>query len=106
MAENRTGGQVDNGPVDLQPLMDDAGLRRNGGTLHLGGVKLSRIAEKVGTPVYVYNAEVMRDRYRALDDAFAGISHRICYAIKANSNLAVLRVLRDLGAGADIVSGG
>jgi diaminopimelate decarboxylase len=106
MAENRTGGQVDNGPVDLQPLMDDAGLRRNGGTLHLGGVKLSRIAEKVGTPVYVYNAEVMRDRYRALDEAFAGISHRICYAIKANSNLAVLRVLRDLGAGADIVSGG
>lgn len=107
MADKRTGGQTDSSkPVDLLPLLEDAGLRRNGGTLLLGGVKLSRIAEKVGTPVYVYNAEVIRDRYRALDEAFAGIPHRICYAIKANSNLAVLRVLRDLGAGADIVSGG
>jgi diaminopimelate decarboxylase len=97
---------TDGGAVDLAPLLDDAGLSRNGGTLHLGGVKLSRVAEAVGTPVYVYNAEVIRDRYRALDNAFAGIPHRICYAIKANSNLAVLRVLRDLGAGADIVSGG
>jgi diaminopimelate decarboxylase len=105
-ADRRTDGQTDSGPVDLRPLMEDAGLRRNGGTLHLGGVKLSRIADKVGTPVYVYNAEVVRERYRSLDAAFAEVPHKICYAIKANSNLAVLRVLRDLGAGADIVSGG
>jgi diaminopimelate decarboxylase len=106
MADKRTDGQDSSSPVDLKLLLEDAGLRRNGGNLHLGGVKLTRIAEKVGTPVYVYNAEVIRNRYRALDEAFAGVSHRICYAIKANSNLAVLRVLRDLGAGADIVSGG
>ena len=106
MADRRTDGQADSGPVDIRPLLEDGGLRKNGGTLHLGGVKLSRIAESVGTPAYVYNAEVIRQRYRQLDEAFAGIPHRICYAIKANSNLAVLRVLRDLGAGADIVSGG
>ena len=105
-AERRDGGTAVESPVDLQPLLDDAGLRRNGGTLHLAGVKLTEIAEKVGTPAYVYNAEIIRQRYRALDQAFAGIPHSICYAIKANSNLAVLRVLRDLGAGADIVSGG
>lgn len=105
-AERRDGVTANGSPVDLKPLLEDAGLTRNGGTLHLGGVKLSRIAESVGTPAYVYNADVIRQRYRLLDEAFAGIPHRICYAIKANSNLAVLRVLRDLGAGADIVSGG
>lgn len=91
---------------DLTPLFDDAGLTRSGADLVLGGVPLAAIAAKVGTPLYVYNAEVIRDRYRALTSAFAAIPHKICYAIKANSNLAVLRVLRDLGAGADIVSGG
>ena len=84
----------------------DAGLSRDGGALHLGGVALSAIAEQVGTPVYVYNAEAIRQRYRCLDAALAGVPHRICYAVKANSTLAVLRILRDLGAGADIVSAG
>ncbi len=84
----------------------DAGLTRAGGALHLGGVPLSTIAAEVGTPVYVYNAESIRERYRALDQALGGLPHRICYAVKANSTLAVLRILRDLGAGADIVSGG
>jgi diaminopimelate decarboxylase len=84
----------------------DAGLTRNGGALLLGGVPLTAIAEQVGTPVYVYNAEAIRERYRALDTALGGMPHRICYAVKANSTLAVLRILRDLGAGADIVSAG
>lgn len=84
----------------------DAGLTRNGAALYLGGVALRTIAEQVGTPVYVYNAEAIRERYRSLDTALAGMPHRICYAVKANSTLAVLRVLRDLGAGADIVSAG
>jgi diaminopimelate decarboxylase len=106
MAERRDGGTAEGTPVDLQPLMDDAGLRRNRGTLHLAGVNLTGIAERVGTPAYIYNAEVIRQRYQTLDQAFADVPHQICYAIKANSNLAVLRVLRDLGAGADIVSGG
>ncbi|HEV8123964.1 MAG TPA: diaminopimelate decarboxylase [Gemmatimonadales bacterium] len=91
---------------DLGPLFGDAGLVRSGADLEMGGVPLATIAEKVGTPLYVYNAAVIRDRYQALETAFAEVPHKICYAIKANSNLAVLRVLRDLGAGADIVSGG
>ena len=84
----------------------DAGLTRSGGALLLGGVPLATIARAVGTPVYVYNAQAIRERYRSLDGALAGLPHRICYAVKANSTLAVLRLLRDLGAGADIVSGG
>ncbi len=87
-------------------LFADAGLSRRGATLHLGGVSLTEIAEQVGTPAYVYNADAIRDRYRALDQALAGVPHRICFAVKANSTLAILRVLRDLGSGADIVSGG
>jgi diaminopimelate decarboxylase len=84
----------------------DAGLDRRGGSLWLAGVPLADIARQVGTPVYVYNAGAIRQRYGALDRALAGLRHRLCYAVKANSTLAVLRILRDLGAGADIVSGG
>jgi diaminopimelate decarboxylase len=69
-------------------------------------VPVPAIAEGAGTPAYVYNAEVIRRQYRALDQAFAAVPHRLAYAVKANANLAVLRILRDLGAGADIVSGG
>ena len=87
-------------------LFEDAGLQRRGGSLLLGGVPLADIAERVGTPAFVYNAEAIRGRYRSLDAALRPIPHRICFAVKANSNLAVLRILRDLGAGADIVSSG
>ena len=84
----------------------DAGLARRGRTLHLARVSLAAIAAEVGTPTYVYNAEAIRERYRTLDGALDAVPHRICYAVKANSSLAVLRLLRDLGAGADIVSAG
>lgn len=84
----------------------DAGLARRGSSLHLAGVPLAAVAAEVGTPAYVYNAGGIRARYRALAQAMAGVPHRICYAVKANSTLAVLRLLRDLGAGADIVSAG
>jgi diaminopimelate decarboxylase len=87
-------------------LFRDAGLERRGTSLVFGGVRLSDIAERVGTPAYVYSADVIRRQFRSLDQALAPVPHRICFAVKANSNLAVLRVLRDLGAGADIVSGG
>ena len=87
-------------------LLADAGLERRGGSLVLAGVPLTAIAEGAGTPAYVYNAEVIRRQYRVLDQALAGAPHRLAYAVKANANLAVLRILRDLGAGADIVSGG
>lgn len=67
---------------------------------------LSAIARAVGTPVYVYDAAEIRRRYARLTDALAGIPHRVCYAVKANGSLAVLGVMRELGAGLDIVSGG
>jgi diaminopimelate decarboxylase len=72
----------------------------------MSGVRLSEIADAVGTPAFVYDAATIRRRYDSLDLAFGGLGHRICYAVKANSNLAVLRLLARLGAGADIVSGG
>jgi diaminopimelate decarboxylase len=87
-------------------LFADAGLTREAGVLRLGGVSLSEITVATGTPVYVYNAAAIRERYRSLDAALGGVPHRICFAVKANSTLAVLRILRDVGAGADIVSGG
>ncbi len=74
--------------------------------LVMAGVPLARIAREIGTPAYVYNAEVIRRQYRALRAAFAAVPHRICFAVKANSNLAVLRLMHDLGAGADLVSAG
>jgi len=98
------GESVLNEVVEAPQLFRDAGLERRGRRLVLAGVSLPEIAERVGTPVFVYNAEAIRARYRSLDTALAGLPHRICYAVKANSNLAVLRVLRELGAGADIVS--
>ena len=101
------GAAAGGGAPGVDPaLLEDAGLERRGTTLCLGGVPLGAIADRVGTPTYVYHAEVIRQRYRELDRALEPLPHRICYAVKANSNLAVLRVLRDLGAGADIVSGG
>ncbi len=99
-----TGGQADRGEVAL--LFAEAGLQRRGASLYFGDIPLSAVADGAGTPVYVYNAEVIRQQYRALDQALAPVPHRLAYAVKANANLAVLRVLRDLGAGADIVSGG
>lgn len=72
----------------------------------MSGVPLAKIAEQVGTPAYCYDVPTIVSRYRALDAALGALPHRICYAVKANSNLAVLRVLAQLGAGADIVSGG
>lgn len=70
------------------------------------GVPLARIAEVVGTPTYVYSARVVREQYARLAGALAGVPHRVHYSVKANSSLAVLNLLRELGAGVDIVSGG
>lgn len=67
---------------------------------------LRGIAERVGTPVYVYSANLIRAQYHALSDALQAVPHRICYSVKANGNIGVLKVLRQLGAGADIVSVG
>jgi diaminopimelate decarboxylase len=88
-------------------LFDDAGLsRRADGVLRLDGVSLDAIARAAGTPAYVYNAFVIRDRFAELSSALQPLEHRINYAVKANSCLAVLELLRGLGAGCDIVSVG
>jgi diaminopimelate decarboxylase len=76
------------------------------GTLACEGVPLSTIARAVGTPTYVYSANSVRDQYARLAAALEGVPFRIHYSLKANSNLAILRLLRSLGAGADVVSGG
>jgi diaminopimelate decarboxylase len=65
------------------------------------GVPLADIASAVGTPLYVYSAAALRQRYRALDDAFGGYPHALHYALKANSTLAIARLLRDLGSSVD-----
>lgn len=72
----------------------------------MGEGVLIRVAAGVGTPVYVYDAEKVRSQYARLCAALAGVPHRLYYSVKANANLAVLSLLRSLGSGADIVSGG
>lgn len=69
-------------------------------------VPLTRLAERYGTPLYVYSASAIRQRYQQFDEAFAACEHTICYSVKANSNLSILRLLASLGSGFDIVSGG
>lgn len=76
------------------------------GILHCEEVDLTRPAEQFGTPLFVYSAGTVLDHYRRLDSALAELDHLICYAVKANSNRAILKLLADAGAGFDIVSGG
>jgi diaminopimelate decarboxylase len=79
---------------------------RRDGQLCTEGVPIEHVAEAVGTPVYVYSASKIAETYDALDAAFAGSPHTVCYAIKANMNLAVVRLLIARGAGIDVTSGG
>ncbi|MEY4576663.1 MAG: hypothetical protein RL701_1366, partial [Pseudomonadota bacterium] len=76
------------------------------GQLHAEGVALSRIAEEVSTPAYVYSRTSFEDAYRSIDASLAAVPHVIAFAVKANGNLALLSRLRAQGACADIVSGG
>jgi diaminopimelate decarboxylase len=77
------------------------GFQREGAALVCDGVPLDRIASAEGTPLYVYSAATISARYRAIDEAFAGCAHAVHYALKANSTLAILRLLRSLGSNAD-----
>jgi diaminopimelate decarboxylase len=77
------------------------GFSRRDHDLVCDGVPLADIAAAVGTPLYVYSAPALRDRYRAVDDAFDGYPHAVHYALKANSTLAIARLLRSLGSAAD-----
>jgi diaminopimelate decarboxylase len=76
------------------------------GHLYCEDVDLTRVAEKFGTPTYVYSSETVLDHYKRLDAALVPLDHLICYAAKANSNRAILKLLARAGAGFDIVSGG
>ncbi|MFO1164837.1 MAG: diaminopimelate decarboxylase [Paracoccus sp. (in: a-proteobacteria)] len=76
------------------------------GWLHAEEVPLARIAEAVGTPVYVYSAATLTRHFKLFQQALEWTDHLVCFAVKSNSNLAVLKLLGDLGAGMDIVSGG
>lgn len=81
-------------------------FRYREGQLHCEDVDLARVAEQLGTPTYVYSAGTILDHYARLDAALAPLDHLICYAVKANSNRAILKLLANAGAGFDIVSGG
>src|SRR5213075_2682077 len=76
------------------------------GELFCEDVALARAAEEFGTPLYIYSEGTILDHYRRLDAALAPLKHLICYAVKANSNRAILKLLVNAGAGFDIVSGG
>ncbi len=105
-------GRVRNGvaaptiaPPPAVPGLDDPFPRREG-TLHAGSVPLPELARRFGTPLYVYDADHLRDRYRAVAHALAPADPLVAYSVKANGNLALLDRLAREGAGADIVSGG
>lgn len=83
-----------------------AGFARSAGVLRCEGVPLDVIAEAAGTPSYVYSSSTVRNRYELLAETLTPVPHRIHYTLKANSNRALLRLVRSLGAGADVVSGG
>jgi diaminopimelate decarboxylase len=82
------------------------GFHRQGGALWCDAVPLSDIAAAEGTPLYVYSSSIISERYRAIVDAFASYPPSLHYALKANSTLAIARLVRSLGAGADANSGG
>jgi diaminopimelate decarboxylase len=75
-------------------------------TLHCEGVSLAQLAREYGTPLYVYSANSIRARFQVLDEAFAKIPHTICYSVKANPNISILKLLARSGAGFDVVAGG
>lgn len=82
------------------------GFSYKNASLHCEDVELDSLAEEYGTPLYVYSAATIVDHYRRLDKALTGVDHEVAYAVKANSNLSILRLLAQEGAGFDIVSGG
>lgn len=81
-------------------------FQERNGELYAEGVPLSAVAERVGTPCYVYSLATLRRHFRVFDEAFESIPHLVCFSVKSNSNLAVLRTFAREGSGFDIVSGG
>jgi diaminopimelate decarboxylase len=90
----------------VDPATYTPGFSYRGARLFCEGVSVEEVARKFGTPAYLYSRASIEQAYRRMDSAFGALSHTICYAIKANSNLSILRIFAALGAGFDIVSGG
>jgi len=106
---NRTGNRRTGRPPAFAYQQIRKGLlwRRSAESiLHCDGVSLSRLAERFGTPLYVYSASAIRDHVRAFERAFRKVPHTVCYSVKAASNLGILRLLAGLDCGFDVVSGG
>ncbi len=78
----------------------------SGSSLHCDEVPLARLGERFGTPLYVYSTSMIRQRLRAFERAFRKVPHTVCYSVKANSNLGILRLLARMDCGFDVVSGG
>jgi len=93
-------------PQRLPGFIYNSGRSKRAQELLCEQVSLARLAERFGTPLYVYSAGMIRERVRAFQNAFAAQDHAICYSVKANSNLSILRLLASLGCGFDVVSGG
>jgi diaminopimelate decarboxylase len=81
-------------------------FHRRGNDLYCEEVPVARIASEVGTPVYIYSHATLTRHFRVFDEAFGAMPHLICFAMKANANLAVLKLFADMGGGLDVVSGG
>src|SRR5437870_11745849 len=81
-------------------------FRYVGGKLYCEGIAVEKLVRKFGTPLYIYSQKTLTDHFLKLDQAMTGVDHLICFAVKSNSNLSVLRTLAALGSGFDIVSGG
>ena len=106
---NRAGGRLRGRPPAFSYHESKKGfLRRRpaGSMLHCDDVALSRLAERFGTPLYVYSATAIRERMRVFEHAFRKVPHTVCFSVKANSNLGILRLLDQTGCGFDVVSGG
>lgn len=102
------GARVLNAPelVVARSRSPRVGFPRRAGWVHADAVPLASLADRFGTPAYVYSASAIRDQYARLHEVLAGVPHRLHYSVKANGNLSLLALMRELGAGVDIVSGG
>ena len=76
------------------------------GELYCENIKVKDIAKKTGTPVYIYSKRTVVEHFRKIKAAFSGVDHLICYSLKANASMGIIKSLQREGCGADIVSGG
>ncbi len=100
------GDRASRPPQQMDPTRYTPRFRYRGRHLYCEGVRLERVAGRVGTPAYLYSRASIEAAFRRLDRSLGALPHTICYAVKANSNLEILRLLARLGSGFDVVSGG